>query len=58
MSSPSSAAAPLSRRHWALALALGATVAACLWVAQLPDAETPDVAEVAEARPARSSRPG
>ncbi len=33
------AAKPLTRVQWALALALGATVAACLWAAQLPDVD-------------------
>lgn len=54
MSPTSRAGTPLSRRHWILALALGATVAACMWAAQLPDA---DSAELAEARPARRPLP-
>ena len=28
-------ARPLTLRHWLLALSLGATVGACLWVSQL-----------------------
>ena len=35
----SAAGTPLTRSQWALGLALGATVAACLWAAQLPEAE-------------------
>lgn len=46
--------APLSRRQWALAFALGAAVAACVWAAQLPDAE---LSEGAEAMPARRPMP-
>lgn len=42
--------APLSRRQWALALALGAAVAACVWAAQLPD---DGLGEGAEAMPVR-----
>ena len=40
------AARPLTPRHWLLAASLGATVAACLWAAQLPpdDDEAPDLA--------------
>ncbi|MGM9515596.1 hypothetical protein ACS5PK_15160 [Roseateles sp. DB2] len=44
-----------SRRQWALALALGATTAACMWAAQLPDQALPDLADAA---PARRSMPG
>lgn len=58
MSSARGTGRSLSPRHWALALALGATVAACLWAAQLPDADSTDPAELAEARPARRPLPG
>ena len=46
------AAKPLTRVQWALALALGATVAACLWAAQLP---TDDAADLDLARPRRAA---
>ncbi len=47
-----SASKPLTRGQWALGLALGATVAACLWAAQLPQAEdsVTDLAALASRR--------
>jgi hypothetical protein len=45
----STGARPVTPRQWLLALSLGATVAACLWVAQLP----PDEVESAAADLAR-----
>lgn len=46
---------PLTLRQWALALALGATVAACVWAAQLPQ---DDPSRLAEAAPSRRAVPG
>ncbi len=45
-------ARPLRPRHWLLAASLGATVAACLWAAQLP---TDDAADLDLARPRRAA---
>lgn len=48
------AARPLTPRHWILAASLGATVAACLWAAQLPQ---DDEADLDLARPRRAAPP-
>lgn len=60
------AARPLTPRHWLLALSLGATVGASLWVSQLPadDLEGVDLARprrptsAASAAPAATGAPG
>lgn len=49
-----SAARPLTLRHGLLATSLGATVAACLWAAQLPQ---DDAADLDLARPRRAAPP-